>query len=229
MCKNILHPCRARRSRFKKKYPTTCIPCGDRTHDLWIRSPTRYPLRQRDMRKASARSQLKFTARSNWTENNDQWGRLPCTVSELRRSISWVADCESESVKEIHSIQNKFIRFPTVPTGFHWYRHGKECECARRIREPGLKIDSARVESEWMNRQHIADDMLPGVVRSRSSKRMVRFHRHMRTRCRHVPSSWSCCWEGGGRYFRSDLWIAFVWMSFPSDVSQHGMRRDGWP
>ena len=27
---------------------TAVIPCGDRTRDLWIRSPTRYPLRQRD-------------------------------------------------------------------------------------------------------------------------------------------------------------------------------------
>ncbi|GBP73339.1 hypothetical protein EVAR_53134_1 [Eumeta japonica] len=28
------------------------IPGGDRTHDLWIRSPTRYPLRHRDRERA---------------------------------------------------------------------------------------------------------------------------------------------------------------------------------
>jgi hypothetical protein len=32
----------------KNSQKENCIPCGDRTHDLWIRSPTRYPLRQRD-------------------------------------------------------------------------------------------------------------------------------------------------------------------------------------
>ena len=34
--------------KCKKKRKRCAIPCGDRTHDLWIRSPTRYPLRQRD-------------------------------------------------------------------------------------------------------------------------------------------------------------------------------------
>lgn len=30
------------------------IPGGDRTHDLWIRSPTRYPLRHRDLMMSGA-------------------------------------------------------------------------------------------------------------------------------------------------------------------------------
>ena len=34
--------------RISYKKIVIIIPCGDRTHDLWIRSPTRYPLRQRD-------------------------------------------------------------------------------------------------------------------------------------------------------------------------------------
>ena len=37
--------------KVKEKKIVIIIPCGDRTHDLWIRSPTRYPLRQRDLSK----------------------------------------------------------------------------------------------------------------------------------------------------------------------------------
>ena len=32
----------------KKEKDTLCIPGGIRTRDLWIRSPTRYPLRYGD-------------------------------------------------------------------------------------------------------------------------------------------------------------------------------------
>ena len=33
---------------LKKRQKCVCIPAGIRTRDLWIRSPTRYPLRYRD-------------------------------------------------------------------------------------------------------------------------------------------------------------------------------------
>ena len=63
------------------------IPRGDRTHDLWIRSPTRYPLRQRDIcggrscqaiRRISGRARYLAKAEAAHANTHTRWIRLLC-------------------------------------------------------------------------------------------------------------------------------------------------------
>ena len=107
--------------KFKKTMFKKLTPCGTRTRNLWIRSPTRYPLRQRGL--------IWFSSEK---KRNNEWE--PCTkknspAGNWTRVFAWQAEILTSILPRIQS--SLWFNF-AHQNGLKWAQKRRKCT---KIRE----------------------------------------------------------------------------------------------